>query len=117
MAEDYIVVNDEKVGLSGVIVFKYHPTIISKVLNEDVDFSKFDDVMIAFGKNSITIKASNKIKTLKVEASNDYVYKFMKTKVKAMNGIYGLRKTIEEANEVDALFNGRIYKTLVNATI
>lgn len=58
---------------------------------------KFD-----FENNKLTI---NDKKTLKVENDYEYTYKFMKTKVKAIDGINGLYNHIKEASDPEYFWN------------
>ena len=54
-----------------------------------------------FDNSTITVNGN----TLKVVEDSDFVYKVLKTKVKAINGIEGLYKHILEAMHVESPFN------------
>lgn len=84
---------------------------INKVLGkiEDKQFKpinlKFD-----FENNKLII---NDEKILKVENNHEYTYKFMKTKIKAIDGIEGLYKHIKEASKPGNFWNNRMYFILL----
>lgn len=60
-------------------------------------------VFVKFDFDNSTVSVNNH--TLKVEESNEFVYKILKTKIKAIDGIKGFYKFILEAMAADAVFN------------
>ena len=70
-------------------------------------------IMIQFDFDNSTVMIGNKI--LKVETNSEYVYKIMKTKIKAINGIKGLYKFIVESMHVDSPFNTTTYSRFAKA--
>lgn len=85
---------------------------INSVLNKVTD-EQFKPINLKFDfeNNRLTI---NDKKTLKVENDYEYTYKFMKTKIKAIDGINGLYKHIKEASNPEDFFNNRMYSVLLN---
>lgn len=82
-------------------------SVLSKVKDEQF---KPINLKFDFENNKLII---NDKKTLKVENDYDYTYKFMKTKVKAINGIDGIYKHIKEASDPENFWNNRIYSILL----
>ena len=58
-------------------------------------------VSFDFDNSTITVNGN----TLKVVEDSDFVYKVLKTKIKAIDGIKGLYKHILEAMHVESPFN------------
>ena len=61
-----------------------------------------------FDNSTITVNGH----TLKVVEDSDFVYKVLKTKVKAINGIEGLYKHILEAMHVESVCNTMTWHVL-----
>lgn len=66
-------------------------------------FVRFD-----FEKSTITVNG----RTLKVENNSEFVYKVLKTKIKAKDGIKGFYKFVLEAMHCDNVFNCQVYSVL-----
>ena len=84
---------------------------INSILNNVKD-EQFKPINLKFDfeNNKLTI---NDKKTLKVENDYEYTYKFMKTKIKAIDGINGLYKHIKEASNPEDFWNNRMYLILL----
>ena len=95
------------------IVFEFVPNEINEVLY-DLEGKKFRPIIIDFDFEGKRITLDEK-RTLKVERNDEFVYCFMKTKIKAINGIDGLYKHIQEAAEPGDFWNNRMYKVLAKA--
>lgn len=96
------------------INFSMEPGKINRVLDERWGQTKFAPVVVDFDfdQQKITLNGG---KSFRVEHSRDYVYKFLKTKVKADGGIDGLYKTILAASKPGELFHATLYGVLSRA--
>lgn len=84
---------------------------INSILNNVKD-EQFEPINLKFDfeNNKLTI---NDKKTLRVENDYEYTYKFMKTKIKAIDGINGLYKHIKKASNPEDFWNNRMYSILL----
>ena len=73
--------------------FKLKLNEINSILNNVTD-TQFKPINLKFDFENNKLIINDK-KTLKVENNCEYTYKFMKTKVKAIDGINGLYKHID----------------------
>ena len=80
---------------------KYYNTLLYSFYNIYGERVKSMLVSFDFDNNTITVNG----RTLKVVEDSDFVYKVLKTKVKAIDGIKGLYKHILEAMHVESPFN------------
>ena len=87
---------------------KYFNTLLYSFYN--IHGQRVKNLMVHFDFENSTITVNNR--TLKVENNKEFVYKVLKTKVKAINGIEGLYKHILEAMHVDSVFNTNTYNVL-----
>ena len=65
-------------------------------------------VYFDFDNSNVTVNG----RTLKVEENNEFVYKVLKTKIKAKDGIKGFYKHILEAMHSNSVFNTTTYNIL-----
>ena len=89
-------------------VQKYFNTLLYSFYN--IYGQRVKNLMVHFDFNNSTITVNGR--TLKVESDGEYIYKVLKTKVKAINGIEGLYKHILEAMHVNSVFNTSTYNVL-----
>ena len=87
---------------------KYFNTVLYSFYN--IYGERVKNMLISFDFENSTITVN--WNTLKVESDGEYVYKILKTKVKAKNGIEGLYKHILEAMHVNSPFNCATWKIL-----
>ena len=80
---------------------KYYNTLLYSFYNIYGERVKSMLVSFDFDNSTITVNGN----TLKVVEDSDFVYKVLKTKVKAIDGIKGLYKYILEAMHVESPFN------------
>ena len=80
---------------------KYYNTLLYSFYNIYGERIKSMLVSFDFDNSTITVNGN----TLKVVEDSDFVYKVLKTKVKAIDGIKGLYKHILEAMHVESPFN------------
>ena len=80
---------------------KYYNTLLYSFYNIYGQRVKSMLVSFDFDNNTITVNGN----TLKVVEDSNFVYKVLKTKVKAIDGIKGLYKYILEAMHVESPFN------------
>ena len=80
---------------------KYYNTLLYSFYNIYGERVKSMLVSFDFDNNTITVNGN----TLKVVEDSDFVYKVLKTKVKAIDGIKGLYKHILEAMHVESVCN------------
>lgn len=79
-------------------------------------YGKIIDTLILnfnFEDNTLTLKKENKDKIFKIEESEDYTYKILKSKIKAIQGVKGLFKFIYKSMHVDSPFNGTLFNALI----
>lgn len=93
------------------INFKLKLNEINTILNKVKD-EQFEPINLKFDFENNKLIINDK-KILKVENDYEYTYKFMKTKIKAIDGINGLYKHIEKASNPDDFWNNRMYKILL----
>ena len=93
------------------INFKLKLNEINAILNKVKD-EQFKPINLKFDFENNKLIINDK-KILKVENDYEYTYKFMKTKIKAIDGISGLYKHIEEASNTDDFWNNRMYLILL----
>lgn len=93
------------------INFKLKLNEINSVLNKATD-EQFNLINLKFDFENSKLTINDK-KTLKVEDDYEYTYRFMKTKIKAMDGINGLYRHIKEASDPEGFWNNRIYSILL----
>ena len=93
------------------INFKLKLNEINAVLNKVTD-EQFKPINLKFDFENNRLIINDK-KTLKVENDYEYTYKFMKTKIKAIDGINGLYKHIKEASNPEDFWNNRMYSVLL----
>lgn len=93
------------------INFKLKLNEINAILNKVKD-EQFEPINLKFDFENNKLIINDK-KILKVENDYEYTYKFMKTKIKAIDGINGLYKHIEEASDPDDFWNNRMYSILL----
>ena len=80
---------------------KYYNTLLYSFYNIYGERVKSMIISFDFDDSTITVNGN----TLKVVGDSDFVYKVLKTKVKAIDGIKGLYKHILEAMHVESPFN------------
>lgn len=93
------------------INFKLKLNEINAILNKVKD-EQFEPINLKFDFENNKLIINDK-KILKVENDYEYTYKFMKTKIKAIDGINGLYKHIKEASNPDDFWNNRMYSILL----
>ena len=93
------------------INFKLKLNEINAILNKVKD-EQFEPINLKFDFENNKLIINDK-KILKVENDYEYTYKFMKTKIKAIDGINGLYKHIKEASNPDDFWNNRMYLILL----
>ena len=87
---------------------KYYNTLLYSFYNIYGERVKSMLVSFDFDNSTITVNGN----TLKVVEDSDFVYKVLKTKVKAIDGIKGLYKHILEAMHVESVCNTMTYHVL-----
>ena len=87
---------------------KYYNTLLYSFYNIYGERVKSMLVSFDFDNSTITVNGN----TLKVVKDSDFVYKVLKTKVKAIDGIKGLYKHILEAMHVESVCNTMTYHVL-----
>lgn len=87
---------------------KYFNTILYSFYN--IYGQRVKSVIVKFDFDNSTITVNDR--TIIVEEDNEYTYKVLKTKVKAINGIKGLYKHILESMYVDSVFNCATWNVL-----
>lgn len=95
--------------------FKMKLNKINKIMNK-VEDNQFDVIRLKFDFENSKLTINDK-KTLRVENNSEYVYKFMKTKVKAIGGIEGLYNHIKDASDPENFWNNRMYTILLRQVI
>lgn len=95
------------------VVYKMIPNEINTILYH-LEGKQFKPLTVDFDFENEVITINDK-KTLRVEHDREFTYKFMKTKVKAIDGIKGLYRHIKEAAEPGAFWNNTMYSVLLRA--
>lgn len=95
------------------IIYSIKPNKINSILYK-LDDVKFKNIILDFDFEKSTLIINEK-KKFKVERDHEFIYKFLKTKIKAIDGINGLYKHIKEASEPDSFWNNRMYCILNKA--
>ena len=80
---------------------KYYNTLLYSFYN--IYGERVKSMLVSFDFDNSTITVNGR--TLKVVEDSDFVYKVLKTKVKAIDGIKGLYKHILEAMHVESVCN------------
>lgn len=86
----------------------YFDTMLYSFYN--IDGKRVKNVFVKFDFDNSTITINNK--TVKVVECTDFVYKVMKTKIKAIDGIKGFYKHILECMHIESPFNASMYNVL-----
>jgi hypothetical protein len=94
------------------MLFNLYPNTFNKVFY-NLEGKKFKSIKLTFDFENEKLAINGKF--YKVEKNSKYIYKIMKTKIKAINGIRGLYEFIKEANSPGAYNNNRIYLALIKA--
>ena len=84
---------------------------INSVLNKVTD-EQFKPINLKFDFENSRLIINDK-KILRVENDYEYTYKFMKTKIKAINGVDGFYKHIKKASNPEDFWNNRMYSVLL----
>jgi hypothetical protein len=95
------------------IIYEIKPNEINNIIYK-LDDVKFKNIIIDFDFKESTV-VLNETKKLRVENDSEFVYRFLKTKIKAIGGIDGLYKHIKEASEPSSFWNNRMYGVLHRA--
>lgn len=93
--------------------FEITPNEINSVLY-NLEGKRFKNIQLEFDFENDKLTIDGKT-ALKVERDWEFTYKFMKTKIKAIDGIQGLYKHIKEAAEPGAFWNNRMFSILSKA--
>ena len=80
---------------------KYYNTLLYSFYN--IYGERVKNMLVSFDFDNSTITVNGR--TLKIVEDSDFVYKVLKTKVKAIDGIKGLYKHILEAMHVESVCN------------
>lgn len=94
------------------MLFNLYPNTFNKAFY-NLEGKTFQSVKLGFDFENEKLTINGKL--FKVEKNNEYIYKIMKTKIKAINGIRGLYEFIKEANSPGAYNNNCIYLALIKA--
>ncbi len=73
---------------------------------------KYPPVYYQIENNTLTIQNENGTHKYKIVESNEFVHKFQKTQVKALNGAEGLQKHFDKCNSPDSPFNSWLHNGL-----
>ena len=95
------------------IIYSIKPNEINSILYK-LDNAKFKNIILDFDFTNSTLIINEK-KKFKIERDHEFTYKFLKTKIKAIDGINGLYKHIKEASEPNSFWNNRMYCILNKA--
>ena len=87
---------------------KYYNTLLYSFYN--IYGERVKSMLVSFDFDNSTITVNGR--TLKVVEDSDFVYKVLKTKIKAIDGIEGLYKHILEAMHVESVCNTMTWHVL-----
>ena len=93
--------------------FNLKTTYLNKLINKDINFNQLEknDIKVSWNIEKSILNINDK--SFKVEPDEKYVYKTLKTKIKAYNGIKGLVKFIIQSSDFDSVFNNDCYLILL----